>query len=158
MISPRANRLARGLLLTALFFSALPAFAQDSTRVKNIGHKLKCMCGCNQILTECNHVGCKYSHDMLAELDARVARNEPDDLTIQAFIQEYGPTVLLLPRAEGFNLWAWIMPVLLPLLALALLPALIIHWRKRAGLAPAAPVSPELLDRVRREEHNWSDL
>jgi cytochrome c-type biogenesis protein CcmH/NrfF len=158
MISARSKRLFSGFALALLLFAALPALAQDSSRAKTIGHKLKCMCGCNQILTECNHVGCKYSHDMLAELDARVARNEPDDLTIQAFVQEYGSTVLLLPRAEGFNLWAWIMPVLLPLLALTLLPALIMHWRRRAALIPAAQASPELLDRVRREEHNWSDL
>jgi cytochrome c-type biogenesis protein CcmH len=158
MISARAIRFAFGFALAALFLPALPAFAQQSTRAKILGHKLKCICGCNQILAECNHVGCKYSHDMLAELDARVARNEPDDLTIQAFVQEYGSEVLLLPKARGFNLWAWIMPVLLPLLALSLLPALIIRWRKRAALAPAGQPSPEVLDRVRREEHSWSDL
>jgi cytochrome c-type biogenesis protein CcmH/NrfF len=158
MTSPRATRFALGFVLAALLLSAFPAFAQQSARAKSLGHKLKCICGCNQILAECNHVGCKYSHDMLAELDSRVARNEPDDLTLQAFVQEYGAEVLLLPKARGFNLWAWIMPVLLPLLALALLPALILRWRKRAVLAPAGQPSPELLDRVRREERNWSDL
>ena len=33
-----------------------------------------------------------------------VARNDSDDLILQAFVQEYGPTVLAEPPTKGFNL------------------------------------------------------
>ena len=53
-----------------------------------------CMCGCGQILTQCNHINCPSSGPMLKELDAHVAKGESDDLIIQDFVQEYGEKVL----------------------------------------------------------------
>lgn len=144
------------LRAAAVFFLLLPGLAgvargQSTDRAKRVGGKLLCVCGCNQILTACNHVGCTYSHGMLQEVDDRVARNEPDDLTIQAFVQEYGATVLAEPENKGFNRAAWVMPVVLPLLGFALVWILVWRWRERALLVPAAGVSPEMLARARRE-------
>lgn len=138
-------------LALAVTFSSVRA--QDTARAKNLGTKLLCVCGCGQVLIYCNHVGCTYSHDMLKELDQYVARNESDDLTLQAFVQEYGPTVLAEPPAKGFNLAAWIVPVLAPLVALYLVWEVIRRWRRRAALAPAAGpnVSAEMLARARHE-------
>ncbi|MGA8100984.1 MAG: cytochrome c-type biogenesis protein CcmH [Candidatus Acidiferrales bacterium] len=149
-------RRSRSIRVAAVFFLLLPSLAgvargQSSDRAKRVGGKLLCVCGCNQILTACNHVGCTYSHGMLQEVDDRVARNEPDDLTIQAFVQEYGATVLAEPENTGFNRAAWIMPVVLPLLGIALVWIVVRRWRERALLVPAAGVSPEMLARARRE-------
>jgi cytochrome c-type biogenesis protein CcmH len=140
-------------LTTALLGYVLTVRAQETQRAKTLGQKLLCVCGCNQILTACNHVGCTYSHGMLKELDDRVARNEPDDLTIQAFVQEYGPTVLASPPATGFNRAAWIMPIVVPLIALYLFFEVVRRWRRRAALTTASgpSVSAELLARAQRE-------
>src|SRR6266566_1143689 len=52
-----------------------PAGAQQlSDRVKQVGGKFMCMCGCSQVLTECNHVGCTTSAGMLKELNAALPR------------------------------------------------------------------------------------
>jgi cytochrome c-type biogenesis protein CcmH len=147
---------SRSIRLATIIFLLLPSLAgvargQSSDRARRVGGKLLCVCGCNQILTMCNHVGCTYSHGMLQEVDERVARNEPDDLTIQAFVQEYGATVLAEPENRGFNRAAWIMPVVLPLLGIALVWIVVRRWRERALLVPAAGVSPEMLARARRE-------
>ena len=114
---------------------------------------MMCVCGCNQILTACNHVGCQYSHKMLQELDQLVARNDSDDLILQAFVQEYGPTVLSEPPTKGFNWAAWVVPILAPLVAMFLVWQVVRRWRNRAQLAPASGtgVSPELLARARHE-------
>lgn len=127
--------------------------AQETARSKTLGTKLMCVCGCVQVLIYCNHVGCTYSHDMLKELDQYVARNESDDLTLQAFVQEYGPTVLASPPAKGFDLGVWIVPIIAPLLALYLVWEVVRRWRRRAALAPAGgpKVSPDLLSRARHE-------
>src|SRR5208337_3087549 len=77
-------------LLFALALLLAPASqAQQTERAKELGKKLVCVCGCNQILTACNHVGCTYSHTMLKELDDRVARGDSDQLILQSFVQEY---------------------------------------------------------------------
>ena len=120
-------------LTTAFLGYTLTVHAQETQRAKILGTKLLCVCGCNQILTACNHVGCTYSHGMLKELDDRVARNEPDDLTVQAFVQEYGPTVLASPPTTGFNRAAWIMPIVVPLIALYLFFEVVRRWRQRAA-------------------------
>jgi cytochrome c-type biogenesis protein CcmH len=115
----RKHRAASARLLAPLLFAAVlllaPASqAQQTERAKELGKKLMCVCGCNQILTACNHVGCTYSHTMLKELDRAVARNESDELILQGFVQEYGPTVLAEPPAKGFDWAAWIVPVVVP--------------------------------------------
>jgi cytochrome c-type biogenesis protein CcmH/NrfF len=69
-----------------------------------------CICGCNQILLECNHVGCPDSDGMRNELMAAVSRGDSDSLVEQAFVQKYGPTVLAAPTTTGFDRTAWIMP------------------------------------------------
>ena len=145
--------------LAVLLIALLPPSAQETARAKALGQKLMCVCGCNQILTACNHVGCQYSHKMLKELDQRVARGDSDDLILQAFVQEYGPTVLAEPPTKGFNWAAWIVPIVAPLLALFLVWEVVRRWRQRAALAPAAgpAISPELLARAQHESDEESD-
>ncbi|MBI3668546.1 MAG: cytochrome c-type biogenesis protein CcmH [Acidobacteria bacterium] len=129
-----------------------PAYAQQTERAKTLGKKLMCMCGCSQILTACNHVGCSTSTAMLKKLDLVVARNEPDDLTLQSFVQEYGLSVLAEPPAKGFNRVAWFIPIVAFALGLGIVLVVISHWRRRVALAPAGPsIPPEMLERVRRQ-------
>ena len=138
------------LALALSHLAWLPAYAQQTERAKNIGKRLLCMCNCNQILTACNHVGCSTSAAMLKKLDQVVARNEPEDLTVQSFIQEWGERVLAEPPAKGFNRLAWFIPGGAFALGLVIVIVVIAHWRRRMTLAPAGPsVSPDALSRAR---------
>ena len=142
------------VLLLAGIVAPQRAGAQQTERAKNLGKRLICMCGCNQILTACNHVGCSTSTAMLKKLDQVVARNEPDDLTLQSFIQEYGERVLAEPPAKGFSRVAWFIPGVAFGLGLVIVLVVISHWRRRVALAPAsggAKFSPELLARARQQ-------
>lgn len=133
-------------------FGAQGLYAQQTDRAKRLGGKLMCMCGCNQILTACNHVGCTTSSEMLKKLDIVVARNEPDNLTLQAFVQEYGERVLAEPPHTGFNRVAWFIPGVAFALGLVIVVMVISHWRRRMAAAPEGPAaSPELLERVRKQ-------
>jgi cytochrome c-type biogenesis protein CcmH len=150
----RSTICALGVFALAAIAPLVPvARAQDSPHAKELGQKLMCVCGCNQILGSCNHVGCKYSHDMMKQLEERIARNEPDDLTLQAFVQEYGPTVLSSPPAKGFNRIAWIAPIVFPLVALVVLWDVVRRWKhKGAAATDSGPrVSPDLIARAQRE-------
>jgi cytochrome c-type biogenesis protein CcmH len=158
--SPAAGARLAASLFVAIALLAVPASrAQQTERAKELGKKLMCVCGCNQILTACNHIGCTYSHTMLKELDDRVARGDSNQLILQSFVQEYGPTVLAEPPAKGFDWAAWIVPVVVPLVALFILWEVARRWRQRAELAPAGgpKISAELLDRARHEADRGED-
>ena len=150
----RCRACALGAFALAAIAPLVPvARAQESAHAKELGQKLMCVCGCNQILGSCNHVGCSYSHEMMKEVEDRVARNEPDDLTLQAFVQEYGPTVLSSPPAKGFNRIAWIAPIVFPLVALLVLWDVVRRWKHKGAVATASGprVSPDLIARAQRE-------
>ena len=150
----RQGRVAAVLALaTVVTLLAGLLYAQSTERAKQIGANLVCMCGCAQILTACNHVGCTMSSTMLKELDQRVSVNSSDDLLLQSFVQEYGPKVLASPPAQGFNLLAWVIPGLAFGLGLGVVLMVIRQWRRRFELAPAGgpPISSEALERARRQ-------
>src|ERR1700689_3485045 len=94
----------------ALAVLAFMGAGDDSARFKDLGHRMMCTCGCGQILLECNHVGCQSSTKMRDELLAAIDKGNNDDLILQGFVQNYGPTVIAAPTASGFNSIAWIMP------------------------------------------------
>jgi cytochrome c-type biogenesis protein CcmH/NrfF len=119
--------------------------AQKTDRAKSLGEQLMCMCGCGQILTQCNHINCPSSGPMLKELDAHVAKGEADNLIIQDFVQEYGEKVLSSPPSTGFNSIAWYIPGVAFVLGLGIVVTLIRLWRHRdiarVASASSAPVA-----------------
>jgi cytochrome c-type biogenesis protein CcmH len=133
---------------------ASPVVARTD-RAKQIGGKFMCMCGCNQVLTQCNHVGCTVSTAMLKELDQRVAGGESESNITQAFVQEFGTQVYAEPPKSGLSLVAWTLPTIYLILGTALVIFVIWRWRARPHLeaAPAngpAEMSPAMLNDVRR--------
>lgn len=141
--------------LAALGLSLLSVgavYAQRSEAAKALSKRLMCMCGCNQILGECNHIGCTVSTEMLRKLDERVARGESADLIRQSFVQEYGQAVLAEPPAEGFNRLVYILAWVVPLAGLVLVTLVVRRWRAaRPAAAPAGPRVPrEMLEAARR--------
>jgi cytochrome c-type biogenesis protein CcmH/NrfF len=131
--------LSLSCLCVALF--GLMGAGDESARVNDLGHRMMCVCGCNQILLECNHVGCAYSDRMRAELVAAVDRGDNDDLTLQGFVQKYGTTVMAAPTKTGFNRVAWVMPYLVLVLGLAAVTIIVRAWRSRPLILPAGAVA-----------------
>jgi cytochrome c-type biogenesis protein CcmH len=163
----RRVSLAIVAFVIAALFLAFSAPAQQtapqSPRAKKLGNQVKCMCGgCNDAAGSCYHSGgtfsgpCPMALEMLKKMDAHVANNDSDSATLNAFVQEYGPLVLIEPPKSGFNLAAWIMPIAVPLVAFFAVWEVVRRWRHRAALTPTAgpgaPAVPhDLLDRVRAD-------
>jgi cytochrome c-type biogenesis protein CcmH/NrfF len=148
-------------LLCVTIFAFLGAGDEDA-RFNTLGHKMKCVCGgCNQVLLECNHVGCRYSDRMRGELSSALSRAESDNLVLQSFVQEYGPTVLIAPTNAGFNRVAWIMPYLALGLGLTTVVLIVRAWKMRplrAHAGAVAPVSGVELERFREQARKETEV
>jgi cytochrome c-type biogenesis protein CcmH/NrfF len=132
--------------------------AQQTDRAKEIGGKLLCgigtpLCDCKQILTQCNHVGCRNSSGMLKTLDQAIARGDSETAIVQGFVAEFGTAVLSEPPKSGLNLVAWYLPATTLFCGLLLVLFVISRWRKRPVMVPSGPamggISPEMLARAR---------
>ncbi len=160
---PAAQQESQQVAPNASSTDATPAvqLTQAQTdRAKSLGKRVKCMCGgCDDAAGMCTHSGgafagpCDTAKAELKEIDQRVARGDSDDLILQSFVQEYGPTVLIEPPKAGFDWLAWIMPIAFPIAALLLVLWFVRRWHQKAALAPASgpPLSAELMERARRE-------
>jgi cytochrome c-type biogenesis protein CcmH len=127
---------------------------QQNDRARQIGGKFMCMCSCNQVLTQCNHVGCTTSTAMLKQIDQGILRGDSEDTITQAFVQEFGTKVYAEPPHSGFSLVAWSMPAVYLAVGLILVLFVISRWRKRpipavAGSTSHRGISPEMLERAR---------
>jgi cytochrome c-type biogenesis protein CcmH/NrfF len=154
-----------GLLAAALTLAAITAGtlrAQQGDRAREIGGKLLCgigtpLCDCRQVLTQCNHVGCRNSAGMLKTLDQSVARGDSEATILQNFIAEFGTAVLSEPPKSGLNLVAWYLPGTALFAGLLLVILVISRWLRRGAAAipsaagPPPGVSPELLARTRAQ-------
>ena len=146
-----------GVLLTMALLLIIPLGAQDlSDRAKQIGGKFMCMCGCSQVLTQCNHVGCTTSSSMLKELNQSLASGSSETAVTQMFVQEFGTKVYAEPPKSGFSLVAWALPSVYLILGTLVVVFVISRWRKHAlepvtevGNAPV--ISEELLKRARAQ-------
>jgi cytochrome c-type biogenesis protein CcmH len=153
----------RARLILTLFAGILLLIGagDDAARIDRIGHQLMCVCGCNQILLECNHVGCSYSTRMRDELTAGVTRGDSDNVILQWFIQTYGTTVLAVPTRTGFNRIAWIMPYLALVLGIGLVVLIVWMWKQRpvpVNAAPSPAARGQDLDRFRQQARRETEL
>jgi cytochrome c-type biogenesis protein CcmH/NrfF len=130
----------RGWLQASVVCAAVFLFlgAGDSdARFLNLGHRMMCTCGCGQILLECNHVGCKDSDRMRNQLLTALSKGDNDDLILQGFVQEYGPTVIAAPTTTGFNRVAWIMPFVVLALGITFVSYVVRAWKNKPAPALA---------------------
>lgn len=62
-----------------------------------------------------------------------------------ALVAQYGPTVLALPAAHGFDLAAYLVPALALVLVLGVLAVALPRWRREGRRKPDAPVDATVL-------------
>src|SRR5579872_1071959 len=140
-LNPTLRRALSCVLLAAAVF-AFSGASDPSTRFGQLGHQLMCICGCGQILLECNHVGCPDSDGMRNELMTPVSRGDSDSLVEQSFVQKYGPTVLAAPTTAGFDRAAWIFPILTFGVGVIAIVFVVRAWKNRPTPAIAGGLRP----------------
>ena len=151
---------AFALVLASALLLMAAADDPGGKRFDRLGHAMMCQCGCGQIMLECNHVGCSSSEQMRKELRAAMDRGENDKAILAGFVAKYGPTVLSAPTGKGFDLVAWIMPVVIFIAGILGVALVVRTWKRRAP-APAAGAPDEAageMDEYRRRVHEETSL
>ncbi len=153
MTSPlhkRAKRFATTMLASfgAFFLLTGVATAQQSERTREVGKKVRCMCGgCNDSASTCYHVGgefsgpCGQAKTELKAIDDKVLKGDSDDAILQSFVQQYGSAVYVEPPKRGLSLVAWLLPSIYLIVGTVVVIFVISRWRSRVhqDLTPAAP-------------------
>src|SRR5215467_10968132 len=115
----RARRFATMTLALLGSFVCLTgvAIAQQSERTREVGKKVRCMCGgCNDSASTCYHVGGEFSGPCgkakaeLKTIDDRVLKGDSDEAILASFVEQYGSAVYVEPPKRGLSLVAWMLP------------------------------------------------
>jgi len=109
LLKPRRSESVINALIAGLLLLIPLLGTADTDREKFVGSHMMCICGCQQVLTECNHIHCPSSVPMRAEVHEKLAAGLTDDQAYAAFVEKYGPKVLAAPPFKGlFNITAWL--------------------------------------------------
>ena len=118
-----------------------------------IERRLRCTCGCNLDVYTCRTTDftCSYSPAMHRDVVALYESGKSADEVIQAFVAQYGETVLMAPPAEGFNWAAYLLPGTAILVTGGVLGWVLMRRHRVASVPVAAPADGGLseADRAR---------
>src|SRR5262245_1954557 len=99
-----------------------------------------CDCGCHpQSVLAC---ACSHAEGMREAIAAEAKAGRSADEIIAGYVARSGESILVVPRAEGFNLLAWLGPGVALLIAIAAIGLLLRRWRSGAKAADFPAVSP----------------
>jgi cytochrome c-type biogenesis protein CcmH/NrfF len=115
---------------TALAASPAPAAAVVAPRASLLAIERQAMCvTCKVALDESEAPQANTEREYIQTL---INRGEDEAEIKRALVAQYGPTVLGLPSAHGFDLAAYLVPLLVVLGLVATVLLLIPSWRRRA--------------------------
>lgn len=98
------------IFLVLILLTYTIAHAATAT-LDGVANKLSCFCG------TCPHLSvsvctCSKADEIKAEIKQKIAQGMTEQQIINAFVAEYGQTVLSAPPKSGFNLSVWMIPFL----------------------------------------------
>jgi cytochrome c-type biogenesis protein CcmH/NrfF len=147
-VSARAARLTSLLACSLLVAGAQAASAAPRASLPQIERQVMCVsCKIPLVVAESPQADRERAFIQLLIDEGK------DEAAIKhALVGQYGPAVLALPSASGFDLAAYLVPLAAVLVLLAALAVLLPRWRRRAraqALAPGAAPSLSAADAQR---------
>ena len=144
MVISRRVVLLAGMIVPALLLLSLayPVSAEvTQEKVKEVAKGLACLCGdCpRRPLDEC---ACGWADRKRSRIAEALEAGQDKETIVAGFVAEFGQEAYVTPPAEGFNLTAWIMPIVVPLLGAIAVRLVLRNW-SRKRVAPAASQVPD---------------
>jgi cytochrome c-type biogenesis protein CcmH len=144
--------LLAGLAAVALLCASAAA-APSRVSLTDIEDQVMCV-SCHTPLAVSESPQGNAERDFIRSL---IARGDSRSQIMRELVAQYGPAVLALPRAHGFNLVVYILPPLAVVIAVGALVYSLPRWRRHARSAAAtraasAPPSLDEADAQRLEQ------
>ena len=102
------KRYTSTILVVLILFACTLVNAATAT-LDGVATKLSCFCGTCPHLSV-NVCTCSKADEIKAEIKQKIAQGMTEQQIVNAFVAEYGQTVLSTPPKSGFNLSVWMIP------------------------------------------------
>jgi cytochrome c-type biogenesis protein CcmH len=132
-----------GLALIAAIAAAMPALGALKARASLTTIERQVMCVTCKI--PLNVAQSQQADRERVFIQRQIARGADEEQVKDALVGQYGVSVLGLPRAHGFDLTAYLVPLAAVLALAATLLTLLPRWRRRARAQAAATRPPSTL-------------
>ncbi|HVV58067.1 MAG TPA: cytochrome c-type biogenesis protein CcmH [Gaiellaceae bacterium] len=142
------------LVLAAVLALAAPALASEQHPTQQ---ELEAALVCPTCHVPLDESTAPIAQQMKQEIRVDIAKGWTRSRILDAFVADYGSSVLSEPQTHGFDLVAWVLPIGGACLGVVALGAAAVYWSRtrRDGPAPATagepPLDPELERRVDEE-------
>ncbi len=105
---------------------------------------IKCTCGCNLDVYTCRTTDftCAVSPAMHREVVSMMEDGMTGQEIVDAFVAQYGETVLMAPKKTGFNLTAYLLPGVTITAVGALIARTLVRRQRRALIAATSSIMP----------------
>ena len=147
--------LVSSLIIVGCCWSAAVAATDVEPLARRVEGKLMAPCCMAGPVADHNS---SISFQMRDEIRSMLRQGQSEQEILDFYVAQYGPQILALPEARGFNLTAYLLPALMILVAGGGLALALKKWRASAepstiGRPVTAPptVEPEYLERLQRE-------
>ena len=135
----RFARLLLAALLALSVVAPVAGAATPRTTLNDVEDEVMCpTCGTPLNLA----TDAPLANDERALIRRLIAQGYTKDEIKHRLVQEFGPNVLALPRASGFDLSAYLVPIVLGVAGLLAIAVLALRWRRRRP--PDAAAVPDL--------------
>lgn len=111
------------------------AVEHPSAAVLRIGHRLACLCGCNDTVATCQMLDCSFSMPAKEKIAKMVAAGMSDQAIINSFVAQYGQRIY---RAAP-SPFGWIVPYASLLLGLGVIGWFLRRYRRPKPIAEFGP-------------------
>ena len=112
--------------------------AQQRASLTDIENDVMCVV-CNTPLAVSQSPQADAERQFIRDL---IARGETKAQIERALVGQYGPSVLALPPAHGFNLTVYVLPPAILVAGIAALALVLPRWRRRTRAAPGVAADP----------------
>ena len=127
---------------------ALPAKPEPRTTLADLEGEVMCPV-CNTTLDQSSSPAARQIKTLISQ---RIAAGDSKDEIKDLLVAEYGPQILAAPPKKGFDLLAWLLPIVGVLGGAVVLAALARRWSRAGERVPAAArLDPALERRIDQE-------
>jgi cytochrome c-type biogenesis protein CcmH len=142
------------LVVVVLMAWVAPALAQTPTpnEINAVARDLWCPLCSGVRLDNCELQACVQMKEVIAE---KLTAGESSESIRAYFVTQYGDVVLGQPSREGFNLIAWLFPILAAVVGLGWMAYLVATWRKKQARSTAPNAQPESIRQPDEESDDY---